>query len=140
MSTETRTQPDLDLSTLDRETRINIWVAVARGATWKMPSMSAIVGVLQRSNEDLVVVWHDGSVDVCTTLPRVTRDPAAWGALLEEEGVWPEPLFDRDGGVDSWVGNYRAGADLFERTAIVSTPGEAVAFAVLAKHGVEVPA
>jgi hypothetical protein len=65
-------------------------------------------------------------------------DPAAWGALMDKEGVWVEPaaLEDDTDKVAEWTGwLYEDGLQVF--AARGSNIGETLSAAVLAKHGID---
>lgn len=148
MSAETQARPDL--CALDRETRINIAVAETQGAVWESfakPDGSVAYDLVEPG------FWLGRAVAGRFTpeeLPRVTRDPAAaWAlavkeriALIPSEDGWyalaPEDV--QHGCVrGTSVPTLTVHGPEFGGLEPQEEPGWAVALAVLAKHGVEVP-
>lgn len=156
MNTQTTNRPDL--SALPRDVRVRIAVAETQGAAW----VSCGEGRWQFKLEDAQhrpLFW---SVDVPAThygydletdenynaaLPDYLTDPAAWGALMEREGVIPAPFLDGWRGIrpDRTYGTttgYPAGIIpegiriVGPYTALVPTIGEAVCASVLAKYNI----
>ena len=91
MTTDTETRPDL--SGLDQETRTDIEVAVTQGAAWE--HQGGVYWLLRApppcgapiifSSVDWAAFWTNDNDFRRISLPHYTRDPAAWGALLEKE-------------------------------------------------------
>lgn len=153
MSTATEARPDL--SALDRETRICIAVAETQSAAWVRAdefNRWHLIGETAYGPGIYCVVWDAGYGEWDWRGPNYLTDPAAWGALLEKEGVWPFPVVS-DGTlpcVVGWRGGYvRVSLDDDSAPSAhlvpnnfrecFDSPGEAVVMAVLAKHGVPVP-
>lgn len=152
-TTDTASRPNL--ARLSREDRIDIAVAEARGAAWQWipgqfyawclvsPAATPLcyVGVL--SEDPWAKRRRPPPPFRNEALPNITSTPAAWGALMEEEGVWPEPLFDTGGSIVGWWGRYReshgGNMDIYPWTAQGAKPGIACALAFLAKHGITIP-
>jgi hypothetical protein len=71
-------------------------------------------------------------------LPDYAGDPAAWGALIEKESVWPQPVLDVEGAVKGWHGHHLKMAFAGSVPGLWNRPGEAVCAAVLyAVHGID---
>lgn len=157
MSAETQARPDL--SGLDRETRINIAVAETQGygwwnghGRWRLGRTEGALPIGEVMNGVFALRPAEDGGPLNFGLPNYARDPAAWGSLVEKEGVWPKAVVS--GGtlpqVVGWRGQYVRSSlseDAAPSTITVpnhfrqwyDTPGEAVALTVLAKYGVEIP-
>jgi hypothetical protein len=142
-----------DLSSLTPRQRLNIAVAQTQGwEVWHYPPDSRaylfeparFVGV---SIDEMVFMSGDGGKPVTLApylpipLPDYASDPAAWGALMEKEGVWAEPLFNDALNVGGWQGRgvvrWDRGGWLVNATAECRTIGLAVCAAVLFQHNVD---
>lgn len=136
-TTELPTTPDL--SDLPKRQQLNAAVAITQGAHWSKD------GELWLGQYLIAYTYVYGSERIhCTPLfPDYAGDPAAWGALMEREGVWAEP-FACGGGrkVISWQCARISEVD--DETIVYVRPpggigaiGEAVCCAVLSKHGID---
>lgn len=149
-----------DLSSLDRETRINVEVAECKGAAWEEDDTPpwalswAAKGAgpscwLLVRNDGVALCWMFSSGNMVwhlpdgENLPNVVRDPAAWGALMVAERIAVGPydaewiagwIHPQEGFLDAMRSGKVVSGEVFGRSA-----GEAVALAVLAKYGIEVP-
>lgn len=124
-----------DLSHLDRDTRIRIAVAVspAGGMRWErfadgwiLRTAGGECAAILLNSGTLEIAWDDDAAEV---LPRYLSDPAAWGALMEAEGIAVAPT--ANGGW--WASWGKPGVASAEPRL-----GAAVCAAVLAKYGKEV--
>lgn len=71
--------------------------------------------------------------------PDYAGDPAAWGALMEREGIGVKQLGWREKirGLYWWGATAWSSDGMMHLTHTVETPGEAVCFAVLFKYGID---
>jgi hypothetical protein len=121
-----------DLSYLTPRQRMNIAVAETQGAIWRWhPSVGwrlykSGVCNFQASRWNTVSGW----------LPDYAGDPAAWGALMEKEGVWPQPVYSVDGILKGWHGHHRMYPFQGAYPGLFSTIGEAICAVVLHRHGI----
>lgn len=147
MTTETREAASAgpDLSRLEGATRRRLAVAGAvMGAWWERPKdeFCARWWLVVAPHRVVAVVYDDefeGKQHNLHSLPDWEHDPAAWGALMEKERVWPEPYIV-DGELAGWFGMRADRPWGRERaTALADSPGAAVELAVLAKYGRSVP-
>lgn len=135
-TTETPTAPDL--SRLTKRQQLNIRVAETQGSSWRFYEGGPL-GSLWELHGGLRTAFHVNAAGASSgVLPDYAGDPAAWGALMEREGVWPEPYFD-DGVPVLWRGFFvdeRTGETIFTPFT-VGQAGTAVSSAVLMKHGID---
>jgi hypothetical protein len=127
-----------DLSALSRERRINVLAACTQGAAWK--HQGGVCWLLRGGADEprgWAAFYTDDNDFREYNLPRYTTDPAAWGALLEKERIGVQST---DGGM--WIASWHAFDGLYATggwSNLCSSPGEAVALAVLAKYKIPAP-
>jgi hypothetical protein len=129
MAAQATSRPDL--SALPRDVRVRIAVAETQGATWEPPGGDWPVPDewRLRGGPCRGIGWfRNGRNNLSSALPDYLSDPAAWGALLEKEALRLVPHVNGHG--RAW---WESGPDLPWQ----DTPGAAVCFAVLARHGID---
>ena len=151
-TTEAPTAPDL--SPLPKRERLNIAVAQTQGwEVWHYPEDEHAYLFPHKwfaswREDQITFLRGDGGKSIIT-LPRhsppdYAGDPAAWGALMERENVWPEPVYDYASGkpvLAGWMGRWveETESDWCAAVTSVDCPsvGLAVCAAVLSKHGID---
>jgi len=130
MNTPTEAPTAHTLSRLAPQQRLNAEVALVRGWT------GLVVGYRRFNSLEETVEGYPPHRrgGARNTVPDYVGDPATWGTLMLEEGVWVEPMLDRNGSIDSWLGHYRGGTG--HMTARVHSLGVSLCCAVLAKYGI----
>jgi hypothetical protein len=150
MSTTTEAPASPDLSSLTPSERLNAAVALTQGARWSVtqePEIARIWEVDRGNGVCWELLWPDGTLFMwtysgswfCATGQEYhdyAGDPAAWGALMEKEGVWADPVFADAEVIEGWLGYFRKqGHDW--HWSMVNSVGLAIATAVLSKHGID---
>ena len=143
MTSESTQASAPDLSHLPYETRVRIAVAGTQGWRYRAQSRfdpSIPIGIPPRGAGG---VKRDSRGNVA--LPNYLHDPAAWGALLEKEGMSVGSRFKWHRGIATgllgWASDHHeleADRDRHQTSQGGRSPGEAVCRAVLAKHGITV--
>jgi hypothetical protein len=151
MSASTEAPVTTDLSQLTKREQLNARVAETQGYRWNAgplgrlsPTVPGIVAVFEREDGRQVahLELYQGKTLLHTdpdTFPDYAGDPAAWGALMEREGIGVKQLGWREKRSDLyWWGATAWSSDgMMHLTHTVETPGEAVCFSILAKHGID---
>jgi hypothetical protein len=114
------------LAALPRETQVNIAVADTQGVVW---------GACTAPGSPVARVPDPRYANANYGLPDYLNDPAAWGPLWERE---LNGLQKQTDGLAAayWFSDKRAGPRILYGPWCAS-PGEAVAAATLAKHGID---
>lgn len=164
MNTPTEAPAAPDLSSLTKRQQLNVKVAQTQGAFWvRMDEEPEYARAWQvdRSGDPWALEWPGGGYALWTFsgqslawmdlnssparyLPDYAGDPSAWGALMEKEGVWPEPVYDYPSEIPvftGWMGRWVEETESDWCAAVTSVDcssvGLAVCVAVLNKYGVD---
>jgi hypothetical protein len=139
MNTETAAHAP-DLSALTLMERLNVSVAQTQGwSAWTPYHEEPGVAWVTDGPVHSCYLREDGALVGASTLPDYASDPAAWGALLEEElSGWERSPLAKNGTYAHFAWYWEEARD-WNRTQGPwrRSIGEAICCAVLQKHGVD---
>jgi hypothetical protein len=140
MNTGTEAPASPDLSSLTPRERLNAAIAVTQGATWEVRTTRPNAWLLFDQNGWVAaVIDESGDFFTLNFWRDYAGDPSAWGALMEKEGVWAEPLWHSGATRQVWEGCWLAEGKALPSSVrhAFDTPGPAICAAVLARHGID---